>query len=530
MRTSGILMPVFSLPSPYGIGCFSGEAEGFIDKLAAAGQRYWQVLPLGRTGGWYSPYQPLSCFAIDPMFIDPAALIAKGAVSENDAVPLKRAASEQRPARIDYETILPLRMDLYRKAYRKIAGESAGGWTGGSGGSGVPGGPEAERSARFRANEAYWLGDYALFAALKDRYGTGDWSLWPEELKRREPAALEKARKDLAEDIGFYEWLQFEAYTEWRGVVRYAHERGVEIIGDIPIYAAYESADCWAAPELFDLDRDLRPAAVAGCPPDAFSEDGQIWGNPLYRWRVHKSSGFDWWIRRLGKNFELFDIVRLDHMRGFESFFSIPADAETAAEGKWVRGPDMSFFRAVEKELPAARFIAEDLGYITPRVERLIKKTGLPGMKVLQFAFDSDGANPYLPDNITDNCVMYTGTHDNDTTRGWYMSLDSEEKKKVTAYIRGRSGAVSEKSAMAPEFPSKQAAMSLILLAMESRADTCIIPMGDCLLADSTFRINTPGTVGDNWRWRMGENVFTDHLASYFLQITKASGRAVQSR
>lgn len=508
MKTSGILMPVFSLPSKYGIGCFSGEAKEFIDKLAAAGQKYWQVLPLGRTGGWYSPYQPLSCFALDPMFIDPAALLEKGLITKEEAADLEAAAAETPQTNIDYETLIPARHDLYKKAYIRFK--------------------EAGRETdleEFKEKNSGWLFDYALFASLSAYFESADWSEWPEGIRRREESALSEWTERLAGEVSFFEWLQFEAHEEWQRIVSYAHEKSVEIIGDIPIYAAFESADCWAHPELFKLGDDLRPKAVAGCPPDAFSETGQIWGNPLYRWKYHQKKGFGWWIERLVRDFELYDVIRLDHMRGFESYYSIPADAEDAMTGSWIKGPGISFFKTVKKKIPAARFIAEDLGYITPSVNRLIKKAKLPGMKVLQFAFDSDGANPYLPENYDHDCVVYTGTHDNDTSAGWYEKLEPEQKKRVTAYLRRWAGADEERSTKAPVFDPEQAALSLVSLAMKSKADICIIPVQDHLLLGSDARINVPGTVGTNWRWRMEEGAFTEDIAAYVLELTKESGR-----
>lgn len=507
-------MPVFSLPSRYGIGCFSGEAEEFIDRLAAAGQSYWQILPLGRTGGWYSPYQPLSCFALDPMFIDPDTLFEKGLLEKSDFDALAEAASAYPDTYIEYEALLPPRIAAYKKAYLRSLGSHAD-----------PSPAGGEGHAAFESANSGWLDDYALFASLADRYGTTDWSEWPEDIRRRDPDAVSRANEELADDIGFFKWLQAEAHEEWQAVRSYAHGKGVEIIGDIPIYAAYESADCWAHPELFKLDADLRPSSVAGCPPDAFSETGQIWGNPLYRWKYHSRTGFAWWMDRLIRDFELYDVIRLDHMRGFESYYSIPQGAEDALGGKWIKGPGMSFFRTVRKRIPNARFIAEDLGYITPKVNRLIKKAKLPGMKVLQFAFDSDGANPYLPENYGSDCVVYTGTHDNDTTAGWYGKLEAEQKKKITSYLRRSAGAVEEKSTKAPVFDPKTAAVALVSLAFRSRADLCIIPVQDHLLLGSEGRINVPGTVGTNWRWRMKRGAFTDEAAEYALDLTKESGR-----
>ena len=509
---------MFSLPSECGIGCFSKEAYTFIDKLAEAGQKYWQILPIGHTGGWYSPYQPLSCFAVDPMFIDPLTLRDKGLLSDPDISELSliRNLKAADPQRVDYESLLPVREKALRKAFAAFMDGS------GAADNGVS---KKDQFDSFCKENASWLDDYAMFCAFSVYFRTKDWSLWSDGIRMREKDSLKQLKDSQKENILFFKWAQFEAYREWMKIVEHAHSKGVEIIGDIPIYAAYESADCWAEPRLFQLGDDLLPNAVAGCPPDAFAPEGQIWGNPLYTWKQHRKTGYDWWIRRLRQDFKLYDVIRLDHMRGFEAYFSIPADSETALTGEWEKGPGMSFFRAVRSKLPGARFIAEDLGYITPKVNRLIKRTGLPGMKVLQFAFDSDGANPYLPENITEHCVIYTGTHDNDTTKGWYLSLDAQKKKHITAYLRKWAGADSGKSAKAPEFGSAQAAVALVNLAFMSRADTCIVPMQDFLMAGTEARINTPGTVGENWRWRMKKGDFTVELASYISELTKETDR-----
>lgn len=513
MRSSGILLPVFSLPGKYGMGCFSKHAYRFIDKLAGAGQKYWQILPLGHAGGWYSPYQPLSCFAVDPAFIDPETLFEKGLVTENDLKELDEA-TEQFPAdKINYDEIIPLRMQLLRKAHSTF--------------SGITGKENADRGDynRFCRENNYWLDDYALFISLSKYHDDTDWSHWKKEYKKRSKDALAAYAKEHSGDMDLYRWMQYEAYSQWQNIKKYANERGVEIIGDIPIYSAYESSDCWAHPELFKLTASLRPQAVAGCPPDGFSDTGQVWGNPLYKWSRHKETGYEWWIGRLRQNFRLCDVIRLDHMRGFESFFSIPAKDETAENGRWMRGPGMHLFRKVSEELPNARFIAEDLGTITPKVNKLIKDTGFPGMKVLQFAFDGNMDNPYLPENYTENCVVYTGTHDNDTTVGWYNSLDMDIRRTVTSFIRSQSGRQPDSHFKAPVFDAGTAARSMVSIAMRSRAETCIIPVQDHLLLGSEARVNVPGTTGDNWTWRMREGMMDDDIISYIKMLTRESGR-----
>ncbi|MBQ9179417.1 MAG: 4-alpha-glucanotransferase [Firmicutes bacterium] len=508
MRKSGLLLPVFSLPSRMGIGCFSKEAYEFIDRLSAAGQSYWQVLPLGHAGGWYSPYQPLSCFALDPMYIDPYILYEEGTLCSSAMTMLGLESKHTSESRIDYESLLPARMEIYKNAFET--------WQ-------LIGTDEDEFDKFCRKNKK-WLEDYAMFIALRDKFGNADWSNWDKPFRFREKAALKRFSRENADEILFHKWLQYKAYSQWHNVINYAHSKGIEIIGDIPIYAAFESADCWAHPELFKLTKGLKPGSYSGCPPDAFSPDGQVWGNPLYKWRAHKDSGYSWWIERLKNNFKIYDVIRLDHFRGFESFYAVPKTAVNGLDGKWMRGPGMDFFKKVKSAIPKGHFIAEDLGYITPEVARLKERTGLPGMKVLQFAFDGNEANPYLPANYEEDCVVYTGTHDNDTTRGWYHGLGSDVRRNVTRFIRAQNGRQDDAD-KAPEFNSKSAAISLVSIAMRSKARTCIIPLQDYMLLGSEARVNTPGTTGDNWRWRMYADSFDDNLAEYILQLTRETGR-----
>ncbi|MBR0373177.1 MAG: 4-alpha-glucanotransferase [Mogibacterium sp.] len=508
MRASGILLPVFSLPSEFGIGDFSHTAKSFIERLAAAGQQYWQILPLAPAGGFNSPYQPLSCVAGDPVYISPSVLLRKGLLTEEDLSAWTALSTEMPADKICYEALLPFRKELLRKAFSRFE--------------------ETPAYRKYCRDNADWLQDYALFTALRAHFGGISWSDWPEELRHRKPEALASWREKLAEEIRLELWIQYEFRCEWQEILSCAHENGVRIIGDIPIYASFDSAECWTHPELFKLRKDLRPLAVSGCPPDDFAPEGQRWGNPLYNWREHERTGFRWWIERLRRNFELYDMIRLDHMRGFESYYSIPAEDPTAMNGRWIKGPGMKFFKAVREALGDCRFIAEDLGLITPEVRKLIKRTGLPGMKVLQFAFDGDPDNPYLPENYTENCVVYTGTHDNDTTRGWYKSLSEEARQQITRYLRSsRSPGISETQASlrAPLFSGRSACELLVMLAMQSRADLCIIPIQDYLLLDSEARVNTPGTISDNWEWRMAKDAFTPELAEYIRRLTSSSGR-----
>jgi len=507
MRTSGVLLPVFSLPSGSGIGCISKEAYSFIDWMHEAHQKYWQILPMGPAGSWNSPYQPLSCFAGDPVFIDPETLFHKKLLTAQE---LRRCHSifyTEKATRVNYELVHMDRHNILRKAFSRFQPD--------------------EGYDSFCAQNAEWLDDYALFIALHDHFEDQSWTEWPEVLRTREADAIARYRNELHTEIDFHRWAQYEFFTEWSALKEYAHSKGIQIIGDIPFYVSYDSADCWMHPELFKLGRRLRPTAVAGCPPDDFSPDGQLWGNPLYNWSAMKRDGYRWWIQRLRQNFRLYDVIRIDHFRGLESYFSIPANAESASAGKWVCGPRMAFFRAVYKAFGRdCPLIAEDLGHITPAVRKLIRQSGLPGMKVLQFAFDGNPENPYLPENFTTDCVVYTGTHDNDTTFGWYNSLSRDAKRSVTEYIRDHHGIPSRgRHGTAPVFGAASVTRHLVELAFYSKADTCIIPVQDYLLLDSEARINTPGTIGNNWNWRMTKAALSEELAAYVARLTHLSER-----
>ncbi len=503
MRASGILLPVFSLPSPYGIGCFSKEAFEFIDRLAEARQRYWQILPLGPAGGWNSPYQPLSCFAGDPVYIDPDTLYKQQLLNKNELPP--RLDGSDYPELIDYTSVRTARNAMLRTAFSRFKADA--------------------EFTSFCDDNAWWLEDYALYMTLReDAGGTGHLS-WTRPYRFRDPKALEGFRAAHKRELDFFVWTQYEFYREWNNVVRYAHSRGISVIGDIPIYISPDSADCWANPKLFQLDRELHPRAVAGCPPDAFAPDGQKWGNPLYNWTRMETDGFVWWKQRLRQCFKMYDLIRLDHTRGFQAYYSIPTDGHPA-DGHWRRGPGIRFFREIEKEFGSGRFIAEDLGHITPGVRRMVKEARLPGMKVLQFAFDHDPHNPYLPGNFDAHCVIYTGTHDNNTTRGWYAELSLAERRQITHFIRSMRRGSSSEYVKAPIYGASQAARGLISVALYSQADLCVIPMQDHLLLDGAARINVPGTVGGtNWKWRMRPGAFSEELAAYIAAHTIKSER-----
>lgn len=492
MRESGILLPVASLPSEYGIGCFSKEAYEFVDRLQAAGQSYWQILPLGPTSYGDSPYQSFSTFAGNPYFIDLEDLIARGWIAKQQCDGYDFG---QNAEYVDYEKIYNNRFAVLREAWKnsKIA--------------------EDVDFVEFRRENAHWLEDYALYMAVKDSFGGVCWIEWDEDIRLRKKAAVAKYCEKYASEMEFYCFQQYLFYTQWKKLKAYANERGIKMIGDIPIYVAFDSADAWANPKLFQFDKECKPIAVAGCPPDAFSATGQLWGNPLYDWKYHKKTGYDWWIKRLAACFELYDVVRIDHFRAFDEYYAIPAEAETAQTGKWEPGPGYELFAVMKEKLGERRVIAEDLGFLTPSVLELVEKTGYPGMKVLQFAFDSGAGNAYLPHNYPANCVVYTGTHDNETTLGWYRTLVWYAKDFCKKYLR------------LEKYSDEEAVWEIIRAAQASVADLAIIPMQDYLCKGSEARVNTPSTLGDNWKWRMRKGAFTPELAGRIRDLSGTYGR-----
>ncbi len=494
MRASGILLPIASLPSKYGIGAFDQCAYDFVDVLARAGQAYWQILPMGPTGYGDSPYQSFSTFAGNPYFISLDELMAEGYLTEQE---LGESGLADDVGHIDYERQYRRRFPVLRKAFER---------------SGIR---ENKDFQSFVSENEEWLADYALFMAIKDSKGGRSFLEWEDDIKRREPKALEEYRAKYDEDMCFYMFLQYEFNRQWKKLKAYAGRRGIRIIGDIPIYVALDSADTWAHPELFQFTEDLTPRAVAGCPPDAFSETGQLWGNPLYDWEYHEKTGFDWWMRRIRHCFQWYDMVRIDHFRGFDEYYAIPFGEPTAVNGAWEPGPGLRLFEVMRERLGEKDIIAEDLGFLTDSVRKLLRDTGYPGMKVLQFAFDSREESDYMPHNYDTNCVVYTGTHDNQTTRSWWDELSKADKGVAVRYL-----------ALPGHFLTKRAlTWQLIVLAQRSVAGLCIIPAQDYLCLPASARINTPSTLGDNWQWRLRPGEFTDSLCDKIYKMTKLYGR-----
>ena len=492
MRESGILLPVFALPSRYGIGSFSKEAYELIDFMKRAGQKKWQVLPLGVTSYGDSPYQSFSAFAGNPYFIDLDALHAWGLLQKEEYVSVDFG---QERDTVDYGRLYRERRRILKIAYRRFDADGD------------------RRYLDFCRRNSGWLEDYSLFMALKEKHGGRSWDQWEEPLRARDSEAVRTFREQEAQEIGFYWFEQYLFFAQWEALHRYAKEQGIEIIGDIPIYAAYDSADVWAEPALFQLDERLLPRAVAGCPPDGFSSTGQLWGNPLYDWEEHARTGYQWWIRRISHCLRLYDVLRVDHFRGFDAYYSIPAGESTAENGHWEQGPGIRLFETLREKLGELNIIAEDLGFLTDSVVELVRKTGFPGMKVLQFAFDSREESDYLPHNYDKNCVVYTGTHDNDTLLGWYQTMDDADREFSARYMNNRGT------------PPEEIHWDFIRLAMSSVADLCVIPIQDYLGLGSSARINTPSTLGNNWKWRLREGQLTDSLAERIREMTELYGR-----
>ncbi len=492
-RASGILLHPTSLPGRFGIGDLGSAAFRFVDFLAGSGQQLWQIMPLGPTSYGDSPYQTPSAFAGNPSLISLERL-----VDDQYLAPWDFLHAPGFPARsVDYGPVIEYKQRLLRLSFENFMRQQ--------------GGQQATAFASFVAANSPWLDDYALFAALKEQHDGANWSNWEKEIATRRPAALAHWQTVLADPIQYHRYTQFLFYRQWSALKRYANAQGIQIIGDIPIFVAYDSADAWSHPELFSFDNDGHPTVVAGVPPDFFSPTGQLWGNPLYRWDVMARNGYAWWIERFRSALQQVDIIRLDHFRGFEAYWAVPATAETAAKGRWVEGPGVDLFHALERALGRLPIIVEDLGLITRRVKALRDELGFPGMKVLQFAFTGHPDDAYLPHNYARDCVVYTGTHDNDTTLGWWRGLDQATRTQVQVYL-GRHG--------------DDISWDLIRLALMSVAERALFPLQDVLSIGSEGRMNTPGRMQDNWSWRITDDMLSGQVRERLRGLTETYGRA----
>ncbi len=485
-RASGVLLHPTSLPGRYGIGELGEEAARFIDFLVTSRQKIWQVLPLGPTSYGDSPYQAFSAFAGNPMLISLSQLAQDGLLSQADLAEVPNFS----PDAVDFGWVISWKKPLLRRAFDAFEARANEG--------------NRRELETFISRQAGWLLDFARFMAFKHHFDGKAWGEWDPAIRSRDSQAIAALSAELAGEIRFQQFLQYVFFKQWGAVKAYANSRGIQIMGDIPIFVAYDSADVWANPELFYLDEQGHPTVVAGVPPDYFSATGQLWGNPLYRWDVMKGQDYRWWIQRLSKAMALYDLIRVDHFRGFEAYWEVPANEETAINGKWVKAPGEDLFETVSRELGKLPIVAEDLGVITPEVEALRDRFGFPGMKILQFAF-SDPSNAYLPHHHVPNCVVYTGTHDNDTTQGWYDAATPQERDFVRRYV-GCDGT--------------DATWDLIRLGMRSVADRAVFPLQDLLGLGSEARLNTPGKASGNWSWRYRAEVLTDALAGRLADLT----------
>ena len=487
IRASGIIMPVFSLPGKYGIGTFGREAYEFVDFLRSAGQKYWQVLPMGPTDCGNSPYSSLSVFAGNPLFIDLEELAGEGLL---DADRLRMAGWGN--GDVDYDKVIFLKDLFLRQAFER-------------------GYEEARADVNDFSARNGWVWDFGLYMALKNYFGGRPWYEWDEDIRLRESSAVMRYASELKTEINYHIYVQYLFFKQWDKLKKYAEKNGITFIGDIPIYAAMDSADVWATPENFQLDKDGRPSAVAGVPPDYFSKDGQLWGNPLYDWNAMEKDGYGWWIRRIDSAGKLYDVIRIDHFRGLESYWSVPYGEKTAINGHWEEGPGLDFINRIKGWFPGIKIIAEDLGLLTDGVRELLKNSGFPGMKVLQFAFDKSENSDYLPHKYERNCVCYGGTHDNATIREWLEDGDPDEIALAREYF----GIGND----------EDFCMAVIRGGMASVADTFITQMQDYLGLGAEARTNVPGTVGDNWKWRMKAGAADGAIAKKILRMTKLYGR-----
>ena len=496
-RASGILLHPTSLPGKYGIGTLGKAAFDFIDFLTKSKQQYWQILPLGPTGFGDSPYQCYSAHAGNPDLIDAELLVKYGFLEQQDLTMLPLSDDGQ----VNYEAVQKSRLPLLEKAFHAFHVNAS----------------ELEKLAyrNFLKSNSPWLNDYALFRSIKEESGNIPWYTWEPDLKFRKPETLKAAETRLTGRIDFHKFLQFMFFKQWTSVKEYAKKHRIKIIGDIPLYISPDCSDAWANPGVFEYDEQLNPIRVGGVPPDYFSETGQLWGNPLFRWDMMKNDNYKWWMDRIRTNLTLYDVIRIDHFRGFSAYWAVPYGEKTAINGVWVPGPGKEFFNALLNEFGKLPIIAEDLGVMTPEVEDLRDSFGFPGMKILEFAFDSSEANDYIPHSYNKNCIVYTGTHDNDTVVGWFEKATAADRKQVLDYIN-----CSEKGIH----------WSFVRLAWASVAYTAIVPMQDLLGLDSGSRMNLPGTTGGNWKWRSREGDFSDDLANSIAFLTRLYGRTKKSK
>src|SRR5690554_5615485 len=486
MRKSRVLLHISSLPSKHGIGTFGKEAYRFVDFLEKANQRLWQILPLGPTSYGDSPYQTFSAFANNPYFIDLDFLVKEKLLTLSEIKPLIREVGN-----INYEELYNTRFIVLKKAFRRFLPNDA--------------------YVKFLEDQKLWLHDYALFMTLKFMHEGKAWSEWHDHYRLRDVDALSKLETEQTEEINFWKFVQFKAFEQWRNLKKYANDRSIEIIGDMPIYVAFDSSDAWANPNLFEFDHDRKPVLVAGVPPDNFSADGQLWGNPIYNWKYMKEQNYQWWVERVRAQSNDFDIIRIDHFIGFVNYFAIPYGEKTAKNGNWLKGPGIELFDAIKAQLGQKNIIAEDLGVVTDEVRAVIKQTGFPSMKLTQFAFDPSESSDYLPYNYEKNTIVYTGTHDNETTKTWFEKLDKNALRFCLEFINDPKG--------------KNKIESFIKMTLSSVSNLCVIPMQDYLELGSEGRMNTPSTVGSNWQFRINQKDVHAKLANRIKKLSKTYGR-----
>lgn len=489
-RSSGILMHVSSLPGRYGIGTFGRQAFAFADFLKKSGQKYWQILPLGQTGYGDSPYQCFSAFAGNPYFIDFELLEEEGLLKKEDYTNLDYGLDDEK---VDYYKLFINKNKVLRIAYKNSIGKYK------------------EEIEEFRVKNSFWLEDYALYMSVKKHFNLVSWYDWDEDIRLRKPDAMKYYKETLKDEIEYYVFIQYLFFKQWNNLKDYCNENNIRIIGDIPIYVAEDSADVWGNPRYFNLDKSMKPITVAGCPPDAFSTTGQLWGNPIYNWKSIKEDNYSWWIDRVRESFKIYDVVRIDHFRGFESYWEVPYGDKTAENGKWTKGPGIDLFKAIKDKLGDVEIIAEDLGFMTKEVIDLRDSTGFPGMKILQFAFGGEDSGD-LPHNYPVNSIAYTGTHDNDTFRGWFeVTGNREDVEYSKKYLK-----LTEEEGYNWGF---------IRGVWSSVSHTAIALMQDFLNLGNEARINYPSTLGGNWQWRVKYDALTDELAEKIYDITKLYGR-----